>query len=122
MANREDPTKRELIAIIGDEDSVTGFLLRGIGHVTTGAEAERSWAVIKDEDDKAAIEAAFDRFTTRKDIAIIFFVQTLAEKIRHRVDQFNDIYPAIIEIPSKNHPYILENDSVMKRVLQQLGK
>lgn len=68
------------------------------------------------------IEAAFEDFTTRKDIAILlinqhvgpslFDSQTIAshlpqvaEKIRPTVDKYQAAFPALLEIPSKDHPY-----------------
>ncbi|CAG8408655.1 unnamed protein product [Penicillium salamii] len=68
---------RQFLAVIGDEDSVTGLLLAGIG---------------------------------------------VAERIRHKVDAFTDPFPAILEIPSKDHPYDPEKDSVLKRVRRLFGE
>ena len=74
----------------------------------------------------ATIEAAFQEFTERKDIAIllinqhvcshtpysnnillvfIFFWFQIAEKIRPTVDKYQQAFPALLEIPSKDHPY-----------------
>ncbi|GAB1213595.1 H(+)-transporting V1 sector ATPase subunit F [Aspergillus terreus] len=68
---------RQFLAVIGDEDSVTGLLLAGIG---------------------------------------------IAERIRHSVDSFADAFPAVLEIPSKDHPYDPEKDSVLKRVRRLFGE
>ncbi len=63
--------------------------------------------------DNSAIEAAFDRFTTeRKDIAILLINQHIAERIRHRVEAYTAAFPSLLEIPSKDHPYDPEKDSV----------
>ena len=78
----------------------------------------------------SAIEAAFDEFTERKDIAILLINQhvrlslippclvllwnltvwnvpvvQIAEKIRPTVDKYQQAFPALLEIPSKDHPY-----------------
>lgn len=46
----------------------------------------------------------------------------IAERIRHSVDTFSDPFPAILEIPSKDHPYDPEKDSVLKRVRRLFGE
>ncbi|MCJ1328180.1 H(+)-transporting V1 sector ATPase subunit F [Thelotrema lepadinum] len=119
---------RQFLAVIGDEDSVTGLLLAGIGHVssqTSDAEpgAEKNFLVVDNKTENSAIEKAFDRFTsTRKDIAILLINQHIADKIRHRVDTYTAAFPALLEIPSKDHPYDPEKDSVLRRVRRLFGE
>ncbi|KAI9720239.1 MAG: H(+)-transporting V1 sector ATPase subunit F [Candelaria pacifica] len=114
---------REFLAVIGDEDSVTGLLLAGIGHVTSPPDSQKNFLVVETRTDNATIEAAFDKFThERKDIAILLINQHVADRIRHRVDSYTDAFPALLEIPSKDHPYDPEKDSVLKRVRQVFGE
>ncbi|KAF2098566.1 V-type proton ATPase subunit F [Rhizodiscina lignyota] len=114
---------RQLIAVIGDEDSVTGLLLAGVGHVNPPPDAQKNFLVVDQKTDNAAIEAAFDRFTDeRKDIAILLINQHIAERIRHRVDSYTAAFPSLLEIPSKDHPYDPEKDSVLKRVRRLFGE
>lgn len=52
------------------------------------------------------IESHFDNFTSeRKDIAILLINQHIAEKIRPLVDRYQQAFPSLLEIPSKEHPY-----------------
>jgi len=107
------------MAIIGDEDTVTGFLLAGIGDV----EKEQSnFLIVAQETSTAQIEEAFKKFTQRSDIAIILINQHIAEQIRYLLDDYHEIVPSILEIPSKEHPYDPEKDSVLKRVRQFFGQ
>jgi hypothetical protein len=46
----------------------------------------------------------------------------IAERIRHRVETFTAAFPALLEIPSKDHPYDPEKDSVLKRVRRLFGE
>lgn len=46
----------------------------------------------------------------------------VAERIRNSVDSFTDAFPAVLEIPSKDHPYDPEKDSVLKRVRRLFGE
>ncbi|PYH95998.1 V-type ATPase F subunit [Aspergillus ellipticus CBS 707.79] len=114
---------RQFLAVIGDEDSVTGLLLAGVGHVSDGADAQRNFLVVDSKTETSAIEKAFVNFTQeRKDIAIVLINQHVAERIRHSVDSYSDAFPAILEIPSKDHPYDPEKDSVLKRVRRLFGE
>ncbi|MCJ1440298.1 MAG: H(+)-transporting V1 sector ATPase subunit F [Stictis urceolatum] len=114
---------RHFLAVIGDEDSVTGLLLAGIGHVTAGPESQKNFLVVDDKTDTGTIEHAFDNFTSeRKDIAILLINQHIAERIRNRVDSYTEAFPALLEIPSKDHPYDPEKDSVLKRVRRLFGE
>ncbi|KAG9229418.1 V-type proton ATPase subunit F [Amylocarpus encephaloides] len=114
---------RQFLAVIGDEDSVTGLLLAGIGHVTQPPDSQKNFLVVDSKTDNAAIEEAFERFTSeRKDIGILLINQHIAERIRHRVDTYTSAFPALLEIPSKDHPYDPEKDSVLRRVRRLFGE
>ncbi|KAK1635102.1 V-type proton ATPase subunit F [Colletotrichum phormii] len=122
MASQADMKDRQFLAVIGDEDSVTGLLLAGIGHVSTGADQEKNFLVVDGKTDTAAIESAFESFTSRKDIGIILINQHIADRIRHRVDTYTAAFPTVLEIPSKDHPYDPEKDSVLRRVRRLFGE
>jgi len=113
---------RQFLAVIGDEDSVTGLLLAGVGHVTPAPEAQKNFLVVDQKTETLAIEEAFDRFTDqRKDVAILLINQHIADRIRHRVDAYTAAFPSLLEIPSKDHPYDPDKDSVLKRVRRLFG-
>ncbi|KAK4993576.1 H(+)-transporting V1 sector ATPase subunit F [Elasticomyces elasticus] len=114
---------REFIAVIGDEDTVTGILLAGVGHVTDPPDSQKNFLVVDAKTENSTIEDAFNRFTKeRKDIAIVLINQHVADKIRPRVDEYKEAFPSLLEIPSKDHPYDPEKDSVMKRVRKLFGE
>ena len=46
----------------------------------------------------------------------------IAEKIRPLVDRYQNAFPALLEIPSKDHPYDPSKDSVLKRVRKLFGE
>jgi len=54
---------------------LTGLLLAGIGHVTPGPDSQKNFLVVDSKTETADIEAAFERFTTRKDIGIVLINQ-----------------------------------------------
>lgn len=54
-------------------------------------------------------------FLTRNDIGIILINQFIAEMIRHAIDAHMQSIPAVLEIPSKEHPYDSSKDSILRR-------
>lgn len=125
------------------KDSITGLLLAGIGHVNQQSkknfltvEASESLSTLtgtriadgRTETPTTVIEAAFQEFTERPDIAILLINQhvslalpsdplrhcgaddkmggcQVADKIRGTVDRYQAAFPALLEIPSKDFPY-----------------
>ncbi|ODQ77582.1 hypothetical protein BABINDRAFT_172680 [Babjeviella inositovora NRRL Y-12698] len=114
--------KRTLLAVLADEDTVTGLLLAGVGQITTTPGKEKNFLTIDAKVTDEEIEAAFEQFTTRDDIAILLINQHIAERIRWKVDAFTAAFPAILEIPSKDHPYDPEKDSILRRVRRLFGE
>ncbi|KAF2152051.1 vacuolar ATP synthase [Myriangium duriaei CBS 260.36] len=113
---------RQFLAVIGDEDTVTGILLAGVGHVTEPPDSQKNYLVVDNKTETSAIEHAFESFTKeRKDIAILLINQHIAEKIRSKVDAYNEAFPSLLEIPAKDHPYDPDKDSVLKRVRKLFG-
>lgn len=46
---------------------------------------------------------------------MFIFTSQIAEMIRHTIDQHTAPVPAILEIPSKDHPYDPSKDSILRR-------
>jgi len=111
--------ERQFLAMIADDDSTTGLLLAGIGHVENN---ESNFFIADARTEAAAIEQAFDKFINRKDIGILLINQYLADKIRYRVDTYTQAFPSLLEIPSKDHPYDIERDSIANRVRRLFGE
>ncbi|XP_064905476.1 V-type proton ATPase subunit F [Columba livia] len=103
----------KLIAVLGDEDTVTGFLLGGVGELDK--HRKPNFLVVEKETSLAEIEETFRSFVSREDIGIILISQSLAELIRHAVEAHTRPLPAVLEIPSKEHPYDPAKDSVLRR-------
>eukprot|EP00033_Pygsuia_biforma_P003669 GCRY01004019.1.p1 GENE.GCRY01004019.1~~GCRY01004019.1.p1 ORF type:complete len:115 (-),score=20.57 GCRY01004019.1:57-401(-) len=107
-----------LIAVIGDKDTVTGFLLAGVGNVTKN---HKNFLVIDNKTTVVDIEKAFKSFTTNPEIGILLITQQAAENIRPVLDSFAAPTPAVLEIPSKDAPYDPSKDFIMSRINKMLG-
>ncbi|NXM45108.1 VATF ATPase, partial [Gymnorhina tibicen] len=139
----------KLIAVMGDEDTVTGFLLGGIGELdkhrrpnflvvekeTSLAEIEETFRGIRGpKGSRGACPTSLGRpwwalcapltlpffpvprgFLAREDVGMILISQALAEQIRPAVAAHARALPAVLEIPSKDHPYDPARDSVLRR-------
>lgn len=103
----------KLIAVIGDEDTCTGFLLGGIGELDR--QRRPNFFVVEKNTSVSEIEEAFSSFLRRDDICIILIVQNVANMIRHCLDNHTIPNPAVLEIPSRDHPYDPNKDSVFRR-------
>ncbi|KAG2386580.1 hypothetical protein C9374_002324 [Naegleria lovaniensis] len=103
-----------LLGIIGDEETVTGFLLAGIGD--NDAKHAENFLVVTPSTPQTQIEEAFKKLTSREDIAILLINQHVAESIRYLLDSYSQITPAILEIPSKDSPYDPSKDYILSRV------
>jgi V-type H+-transporting ATPase subunit F len=73
MARKLKTGQEALLAIIGDEDTVTGFLLAGIGDVDSKQNA--NFLIVDKNTTHSVVEDTFKRFTSRNDIAIILINQ-----------------------------------------------
>ncbi|CAN6846085.1 unnamed protein product [Brassica oleracea var. botrytis] len=115
MAGRASIPARNsaLIAMIADE-TVVGFLMAGVGNVDI--RRKTNYRIVDSKTTVRQIEDAFKEFSSRDDIAIILISQYVANMIRFLVDSYNKPVPAILEIPSKDHPYDPAHDSVLSRV------
>lgn len=112
-----------LIAVIGDEDTATGFLLAGIGD-RSSKKGPNFFVVEKDkkEQELGKIVDAFKHFTTRGDISILLINQSVADEIRFVLHEYNQMTPTVLEIPSKDNPYDETRDPIFLRVQKLLGK
>ncbi|KAL4839795.1 hypothetical protein H8958_009200 [Nasalis larvatus] len=103
----------KLIAVMGDEDMVTGFLLGGIGELNKNCHP--NFLVMQKDTTIHEIEDTFRQFLNRDDIGIILINQYIAEMVRQALDAHQHSIPTVLEIPSKKHPYDATKDSILRR-------
>lgn len=107
--------KGKLIGLIGDEDTCVGFLLGGIGDLDKTKIPNLNFVIDNKNSTVQELEDAFKNLVKRGDIDIILITQNIAEMIRHVIDAHKLPIPAVLEIPSKDHPYDPNKDSIMRR-------
>merc|ERR1719251_147201 len=105
------------IGLIADEDTVTGMVLAGVGHVD-GA-GKKNFLLVDAKTHRKDMAEKFQELTSRKDISMVFITQSCADMIRDIVDGYTatgQVIPTVLEIPSKEHPYDPRKDPIMQRV------
>ena len=100
------------------QDTVTGFLLAGVGHRTADS---TNFLIVKQDTNLSQVEEAFRNLSQRDDVGIILINQHIASDIRHVLRDYNQTIPTVLEIPSKEYPYDPEQDYIMQRVNMYLG-
>lgn len=113
--------EERLVAVIGDEDTVTGFLLAGVGDTDTRKNRGQNFFVVSKTTPLQDIEAEFTRYVQRSDIGVILICQHIANDIRHVIAEHTNPLPCVLEIPSKDLPYDSEKDVVLQKVNRSLG-
>ena len=107
-----------IVGIIGDEATVTGFLLAGIGERNRKGEA--NFLVVEKDTALVTIETQFKKMLEREDMGIILISQHVAEMIRNLIVEHEDVIPTILEIPSKDVAYDPEKDTILQRAARIL--
>jgi V-type H+-transporting ATPase subunit F len=107
-----------LVAVIGDEATVTGFLLTGMGERNKKGEA--NFMIVNKDTSMSQIEAGFSKMLAREDIGIIMISQNIAEQIRNLIAEHDQVIPTIMEIPSKDVPYDPLKDTVLCKAARML--
>lgn len=107
-----------LVAVIGDEATVTGFLLTGIGERNKKGEA--NFMIVTKDTTASQIEQCFQKMLARTDIGIIMISQNIAEQIRNLINEHQEVIPTVMEIPSKDVPYDPEKDTILCRAARNL--
>eukprot|EP00929_Paragymnodinium_shiwhaense_P088223 TRINITY_DN484_c0_g3_i1.p1 TRINITY_DN484_c0_g3~~TRINITY_DN484_c0_g3_i1.p1 ORF type:complete len:134 (+),score=42.26 TRINITY_DN484_c0_g3_i1:98-499(+) len=105
------------IGLIADEDTVTGMVLAGIGHVD--GQGKKNFLIVDSKTHQKDIADTFEELTKRKDICMIFITQGCADEIRFAINAYSEtgqVVPTVLEIPSKEQPYDPRKDAIMQRV------
>eukprot|EP00121_Abeoforma_whisleri_P010362 Awhi_evm1s9554 len=95
-----DQKKERLMAVIGTEDTVTGFLLAGVG--SKGKETKSNFMIVGKDTTAEDIEETFKEFIDRPDIAIILINQHIANDIRYVLDAYTRAIPAVSQLFERN--------------------
>ena len=107
-----------MVSIIGDEPTVTGFLLTGVGERNKKGEA--NFLIVTKDTSASQIETFLKKQLERDDVGIVLISQNVAEIVRNIIAEHQEVIPTIMEIPSKDTPYEPEKDTILSRAARIL--
>ena len=107
-----------IVGVIGDEATVTGFLLTGIGERSKNGDA--NFLIVTKDTAQSQIEATFQKMVSNPEMGIIMISQNIAESIRNKIAEHEEMLPTIMEIPSKDVPYDPTKDTVLCKAARML--
>merc|ERR1712232_1029375 len=105
------------LGLIGDEETVTGMVLAGMGHVD--GQGRKNFLIVTEKSTVPETSSFFKSLTERKDIAMILVTQSVASDIAVAMTEYAEtgqVVPTVMNIPSKEQAYDPRNDPVMQRV------
>jgi len=74
-----------------------------------------NFLVVNKDTPLTELEDCLKKFIRRDDIDIILINQHVADLVRTTIEAHTAPVPAILEIPSKDHPYDPNKDSILRR-------
>ena len=104
------------VSILADETTVTGFLLTGMGERRRQGDKDvTNFLVVGKDTTDGDCEKLLKDLLERPNVGIILIAQNVAERVRHVIEEHDEVIPTILEIPSKDTPYDPEKDIVVTR-------
>jgi vacuolar-type H+-ATPase subunit F/Vma7 len=94
QSQKKDKSTEKQIAVIGDEDTVIGFGLAGIKHLS----------LIPDDLEDHEIKEAIKTYILNSEIGFVIITQKIAERVREDFEKIKAekaLYPIFIELPDK---------------------
>merc|ERR1712059_137269 len=88
------------IGLIGDEETVTGMVLAGMGHVD--GQGRKNFMIVTDKTHPSETAQFFRDLTERKDVAMILVTQRCAEDIQPAMAEYSEtgqVVPTVLGIP-----------------------
>jgi V-type H+-transporting ATPase subunit F len=121
MAKKYRSGEERLVGIIGDEDTVTGFLLAGVGDNNPKKKLGPNYFVVGKNTPVSEIESVFRSMVARSDIGMVLVCQHIANDIRYAIASHKEALPCVLEIPSKQIPFDESKDPVLSKLNRFLG-
>lgn len=96
------------------QEMCVGFLLAGIGQAPKGPKQIANYMIVEPHTSEPDIIAFLTALMERPDIAIVLVSVDVADRIRPTMVKFKrSLIPNVLEIPSKAHPYNVNEDEII---------
>lgn len=97
----EDHCQRNLIAVIADDETLSGFALTGIPL----SRDLPNFISVSNETTEEELEKHVQLLASRKDVAIVFVADFVYPKARDYIEKYDQGLPCFLKIPSKLGPH-----------------
>jgi len=125
MFSNSSLSDRTKIGVFADEPAVNGFKLTGInGSDWTSQSAHgvfHYFHVVTEDSDEKDIISKFRILAERKEIAIIFLGRKASNILKEELENRQEMFPIVMEIPSKNMEVSDQEKKLMKRLKETIG-
>lgn len=88
---------RTIIAILADEDTIRSFSLTEI----PSFKEPKNFITVNHDTPEEELIGFFNELVERRDVAIVFIADFVAQKIQHVMTKYKEILPSLLEIPSR---------------------
>ncbi|KAI5192743.1 V-type H+-transporting ATPase subunit F [Nematocida minor] len=125
MIHNTGLSARTKIAFLADEATINGFKLTGINGSEWTCQSVHGvfnyFHIVSNSTEETEIVSKFNIFLERKEIALIFLGRRAADVLKEEVLKRKEMFPLIMEIPSKNTPPSVNEIKLMKRLKELAG-
>ncbi|EHY66596.1 V-type H+-transporting ATPase subunit F [Nematocida ausubeli] len=120
MTHNTGLSSRTKIAFLADEATISGFSLTGINGSEWACQSVHGvfnyFHVVSENTEPAEVISKYSIFIERKEIAIIFLGRKAADVLKEEISKRKEMFPLIMEIPSKNTAPSITEIKLMKRL------
>lgn len=125
MTHNTGLSARTKIAFLADEATVSGFKLAGINGSEWTCQSVHGvfnyFHIVSDTTQETEIVSKFNILLERKEIAMIFLGRKAADVLREQLSKRIEMFPLVMEIPSKNASLSINEIKLMKRLKELAG-
>ncbi|KAI5165829.1 V-type H+-transporting ATPase subunit F [Nematocida sp. ERTm5] len=125
MTHNTGLSSRTKIAFLADEATINGFKLTGINGSEWTCQSVHGvfnyFYVVSDTTDPAEVISKYNIFIERKEIAMIFLGRKAADALKDELPKKKEMFPLVMEIPSKNTAPSIAEIKLMKRLSDLSG-
>lgn len=125
MSHSTGLSARTKIAFLADEATINGFKLTGINGSQWTAQSVHGvfnyFHIVSENTEEQEIVSKFNILVERKEIALIFLGRKATDALKEEMAKRKDMFPLIMEMPSKNTSPSINEIKLMKRLKDLAG-
>lgn len=125
MTHSTGISARTKISFLADEATINGFKLTGINGSEWTAQSVHGlfnyFHIVSETTEEQEILSKFNILVERKEIALIFLGRKAADVLKEEISKRKEMFPLIMEMPSKNTAPSINEIKLIKRLSELAG-